>query len=66
MEKAASAELLRDRAMTASSYASTAIPPVLDFARDDSGFEGGFRDILNRRQSALMDAAPPIMRTRSV
>ena len=51
----------RDRAMTASSYASTATPPKLDLG-GSSGLglgEGGFGDMFSKRKSTVMEENSP-------
>ncbi|KAB8337260.1 hypothetical protein FH972_021562 [Carpinus fangiana] len=49
----------RERAMTESSYASTAIPPKLDLGTDlnlgSSDFGSGFGDMFAKRRSALLE-----------
>lgn len=51
--------LSRERSMSASSYASTTIPPVLNVATDVSEFQGGFRDTLQKRHSSFLENSFP-------
>ena len=52
----------RDRAMTASSYASTAVPPQLDLGGGTGlglGATSEFGDLFGKRKSTIMEEIPP-------